>query len=160
MSYTISSLLDIVFIYSLSTFVVVFSAICLSVLNKWKVVHTLTRTLYNNVSFVGCFCFIHFHSVYDLQFLDEIYKEIAHDSEILSISYSPTTSGKTTVTAIVLLPSPTCLTQIHKSYMYSWESYHSNHLNHTDSVNVTKVQSRPKCILCMIIIFQWTIHSS
>ena len=31
--------------------------------------------------------------VYDLQFMDKIYDEVAHDSEILSLTYSPEVEG-------------------------------------------------------------------
>ena len=32
--------------------------------------------------------------VYDLQFMDKIYDEVAHDSEILSLTYSPEIDGQ------------------------------------------------------------------
>jgi hypothetical protein len=42
------------------------------------------------IKFIEC---VFYCRVYDLQFMDKIYDEVAHDSEILSLTYSPEVEG-------------------------------------------------------------------
>ena len=66
----------------------------------------------------------HFCRVYDLQFMDKIYDEVAHDSEILSLTYSSEVEGKYMYCRcminciVVLILHCTCMYMYNMSWQY------------------------------------------